>query len=225
MLFSALCAIQPLAAFAVINQNWAFQIPFIEMTYKPWRLFIIACALPGLFSALVLLFLPESPKFVLGQGDKVAAYQILEKMNRWNNGKKECLDLFEIHEESETIANRQRILENKNSRFALLKTVWHQTAPLFKPPYLKSTILICTIQFGIVLTSQGFAMFFAEIINKMSDNLDNFYDQRVMMCDLLGRKTVNTSEMNEIDGQVIEIKLKIQQQKRGKPTVLLRSHV
>ena len=125
-------------------------------------------------------------------------------MNRWNNGKKESLEEFEIHEESETIANRQRILANKNSRFALLKTIWHQTAPLFKPPYLKSTVLICTIQFGIVLTSQGFAMFFAEIINKMSDNLDNFYDQRVMMCDLLGRKSVNTSGTNEIDGQVIE---------------------
>ncbi|XP_055325164.1 synaptic vesicle glycoprotein 2B-like [Sitodiplosis mosellana] len=207
VIYSALCVIQPIAAWAVINQEWQFEVPFIGLTYKPWRLFIIVYALPGLFSALALLFLPESPKFVLGQGHKVAAYQILQKMNRWNNGKKEPLEEFEIHEESETVANRQRILAKKDSRFPLLKTVWHQTAPLFKAPYLKSMVLICTIQFGIVLTCQGFAMFFAEIINKMSDNLDSFYDQRMMMCDILGRKSVNISVMNEINDEICVDKL------------------
>lgn len=192
----------PLTAWAVINQDWSYQISFINLTYKPWRLFFIVCGLPGLLSAIALLFLPESPKFVLGQGNKEAAYEILKKMNRWNNGKNEPFEEFEIIEETEAIENRQRILANKDSRFPLLKTIWDQTAPLFKTPYLKTTILICTIQFGIYLTNQGFAMFFAEIINKMSDNVDDFYDQRVMMCDIVSRKLVSVSLINEINEEV-----------------------
>lgn len=186
----------------MINQDWSFQISFIDLTYKPWRLFFIVCGLPSLLSAVALLYLPESPKFVLGQGNKVAAYEVLKKMNRWNNGKNEPLEEFEILEETEAIENRQRILANKDCRFPLLKTIWDQTIPLFKPPYLKTTILICTIQFGIYLTSQGFAMFFAAIINKMSDNVDDFYGQRVMMCDIVSRKSVNVSVMNEINDEV-----------------------
>lgn len=187
------CIFMPMTAWLVINQDWAFQVPYIELTYKPWRLFLVACAIPAFLSSLALLFLPESPKYVLGQGDKMGAYQILGKMNQWNNGKNAKLELFEIREEADTIEKRQRTLDNQESQFPLLKSVWDQTVPLFKSPYLKTTILICTIQFGIYTTSTGFFMFFAEILNKMSSNLDNFYDQRIPMCDAINMKPVNRS--------------------------------
>lgn len=101
------------------------------------------------------MFMPESPKFVLGQGDKAQAYEILCRMNRINNGKQSEYEVFELSEEPDSIANRQRILKCKESRFPMLSSVWNQTAPLFKPPYLFSTVLICTIQFGIFYTSNG----------------------------------------------------------------------
>lgn len=77
----------------------------------------------------------------------------------------------------------------------MLKTIWSQTAPLFKPPYLSGTILFCVIQFGVFAVSQGFFMFFAEILNRMSNNLDNFYGGRIMMCDVINMKSVNTTEI------------------------------
>lgn len=204
IIFGITCMMMPITAWLFINQDWKFQVPYIDLTYKPWRLFLVACGIPGFLSALALTLLPESPKFLLGQGNKEAAYQILEKMNRWNNGKKSKLELFEIHEEADSIEKRQRTLNNKNSRFPLLKSVWDQTAPLFKPPYLKSTILICTIQFGIYSTSTGFFMFFAEILNKMSSNLDNFYDQRISMCDAINMKAGNKSAIgyDVVDNEV-----------------------
>lgn len=193
VIFSASCTMAPLIAWAVINQDWQFEIPFLDLTYKPWRLFIIVSGFPGFLGGLALAFLPESPKFVLGQGNKMAAYRILQQMNRWNNGKKSQLELFEIHEEPESIESRKRLLDCQKSRFALLKTIWNQTAPLFQFTYLKATLLICTIQFGIYSTSTGFFVFFAEVLNKMYANLDNFYDQRMMMCDIINMKPVNLS--------------------------------
>lgn len=196
VIFGASCILLPVVAWSVINQDWQFDVPIIDITYKPWRLFLVVCSLPGLLVFVILVFLPESPKFILSQGKQQEAYSILQKMNRVNNGKSSQLELFEIHEEPESIENRKRMLDSKRSRFPLLTTVWIQTAPLFKPPHLLSTMLICTIQFLTYTTSNGFYMFFAEILNRMANNLDN-YDQRIMMCDVINMKSTQFNATNE----------------------------
>lgn len=188
VIFGLSCSLLPLVAWTVINHDWELAIPFIGIIYRPWRLFLVVCSLPGFLVFVILIFLPESPKFVLGQGKPMEAYKILQTVNRVNNGKSSPLELFAIYEEAETIENRQRIEESKKSRFPLLTSVWIQTAPLFRPPYSLTTLLICTIQFSIFATSTGFYMFFAEILNKMATNLDSFKDQRMMMCDVIHMK-------------------------------------
>lgn len=210
VIFGVSCILIPLAAGAIINQDWQFYIPLIDITYKPWRLYFIVCSTPGFVGALIMIFLPESPKFVLGQGKNAEAYQILRKIYRLNHGRKSEFEVFEIYEENESIENRKQMMENKNSRFPLLKSIWTQTAPLFKPPYIRSTLLLCTIQFGIYWTNSGFFMFFAEILNKIAANSDKFADQRLMMCDIINMKTVNSNatEIINTQNQVSFFKLK-----------------
>lgn len=195
-MYGASLILVPFIAMSVINQDWQFIVPFINITYKPWRLFLVVCSLPGFVSFLILLFLPESPKFILSQGDKVKAYEILQKMNRINNGRDSEFERFEIMEEPESIANRQRILKCKESQFPLLKSIWIQTAPLFRPPYLFSTVLLCVIQFGIFTTATGFYIFVVEILNKMANNLDNFVDPRIAMCDVINMKPTNLTAID-----------------------------
>lgn len=168
----------------IINQEWQFDI--FTLTYKPWRLYLALCSVPGLISFLITTYLPESPKFILGQGKQAETYDILQKMNRLNNGKDSELESFEVCEEIESIENRKRILAIKDSRYPFLASVWHQTAPLFKRPYLASTLLVCLIQFCIFYTSQGFNVFYAEILNKMAINAHG--NQRAMMCDIISVK-------------------------------------
>lgn len=201
--FGISCLQLPLFAWLIINQDFQFHIPIINLVYNPWRLYMIAGGVPGLIAALILVFLPESPKFVLGQGDKEGAYRILQKMHRVNNGKKSELEPFELYEEFDSIENRKRILKCKDSRFPLINSVWIQTAPLFKQPYLFPTILTCTIQFGINTAGTGLYVFFAEVLNKMAANLDSFTDERAMMCDVIGMKSHNISAME--NGELSEM--------------------
>lgn len=204
IIYGISCLLLPIIAVLVINQEWEFDIPYIGITYKPWRMFIIVCALPGLISSIVLMFLPESPKFVLGQGDKSGAYEILRKMHRINEGQRSEFEDFEIFEEPESIANRQRILKAKESRFPLLTSIWIQTAPLFRPPHLFSTILICTIQFGIYATSNGFYMFVPEILNKISSTVKSYVDERISMCTIINMDPINVTaiELNAVFKEV-----------------------
>ncbi|XP_055842580.1 synaptic vesicle glycoprotein 2B-like [Episyrphus balteatus] len=77
----------PLSAWAVINQNWSFEIPIIHLTYTPWRMYILLVGTPGLICGLSLFFLPESPKYLLSIGKEKAAMEILRKIYSINTGK------------------------------------------------------------------------------------------------------------------------------------------
>lgn len=189
MIFNAMASLLPLLAWFIINQEWQFEIPFI-VTYKPWRLFIIICSLPAFTSFLILLFLPESPKFILGKGKKAETYDILRKMYKANNGKNHSeFELFNILEEPDVIAAReQRILSCSESRFPLLKSIWMQTSPLFMSPHLRSTATIFTTQFTVNSVAGGMSLFVPEILNRMASNLNSFIDERMPMCDVINMK-------------------------------------
>lgn len=158
---------------------------FSSLFFGRWRLYVVVCALPGLLSFIVLCFLPESPKFVLSQGKQAEAYQILQKMNRINNGKTAKLDEFEILEEKESIENRERILQFQKGKYPLLSSIWNQTAPLFRPPHLKPALLLCFIQVWVYYTCYGFYMLYADVLNRMVTNVQHPLTQRILVCDVL----------------------------------------
>lgn len=65
--FGAFSLFIPIMAWLIINQKWSFFIPIIQVTYKPWRFFLLACGLPSLICGLSLIFFPESPKYTFSQ--------------------------------------------------------------------------------------------------------------------------------------------------------------
>lgn len=198
------CLFLPVMVWLVINQDWQFDVPLIGITYKPWRLFFIACSFPNLIAFVMLIFLPESPKFVLGQGNDLGAYKILQRIHRLNmfgrcNANSTEFEVFEMIEEPESIETRKRQLQyGQKSRFPFLASVWGQTVPLFRPPYLLSTIILCGIQFSLYAISSGMFMFFADIINRMAINLKDLPDARMPMCEVINMKLIKTSGMTDI---------------------------
>ncbi|XP_073983053.1 synaptic vesicle glycoprotein 2B-like isoform X2 [Rhodnius prolixus] len=52
--------------------------------YKSWNLFTLATGLPGLLAILLLLILPESPKFLLTRGEILKMSEILKKIYKIN---------------------------------------------------------------------------------------------------------------------------------------------
>lgn len=151
MIYGGGCVLIPALAFLVINADWQFPVPFLGIDYKPWRFFFIVCGLPGLLSAIAMIFFPESPKFVLNQGDAKQAFKIVQKINRWNNGKSAQLSFGAIEMYSDAPTN----LNGEGKPKGLLATVWIQTVPLFMPPYLGPTLLLCTIMVLINATAPG----------------------------------------------------------------------
>jgi len=52
-----------------------------------WRAFFFVCTLPNLLSVLFLLFLPDSPRFLLSKGKTTEALRVLQRLYAANSGK------------------------------------------------------------------------------------------------------------------------------------------
>lgn len=72
-----------------MNQSWELNIQFLGIIYKPWRSFMVGCGIFGLTAAIMTIFLPESPKFLLTAGYPVEAFNVIKKMHSRNCGKQD----------------------------------------------------------------------------------------------------------------------------------------
>lgn len=194
VIFGITCVLLPVIAWLVINQNWEFYIPYLNVMYKPWRLFLVVCSLPSLLCALALLKIPESPKFVLSQGNQDETIEILQRIYRINTGGgKKPLEIPAIIEEIESVASREKNQRAGSGSGAtqILRAMWSQTAPLFRQPNLKRTFIACTMQFGIYVTSNGMYMWFPEILNRVADFMERNPGAAMSLCDILDETKTN----------------------------------
>lgn len=67
-----------------------FQWNIFGFIYHPWRLYILVTSLINLTAFIMLLFTPESPKFMLAMGRLDESVEILSRVYQANGyGKKE----------------------------------------------------------------------------------------------------------------------------------------
>lgn len=202
--------IGPIVAYYVINQKWQFYIPLICVLYKPWRAFIVLSSIPSFVCALAFFILPESPKYLLSTGNQEKAINILQKINRINNGKNvPPLIIGSIVDEMDSSYENQikhKVINQKNP-LSFIKLMWHQTIPLFMKPYLKKTLLLLTIQIFINISSNGFYIWVPEIVNRIVDyiNLNTNNDNNISICEIMNKRNLNAvyTLSNSNNGTVI----------------------
>ena len=81
-------SIYPIAAclawVLIPHQEWT--VDFYFKTLSSWRLFVLLCVLPALSAALLLLFFPESPKFLIKSGRGPEAKSVFSYIIKTNGG-------------------------------------------------------------------------------------------------------------------------------------------
>lgn len=70
--------------YLLIPMNWSLNLSFIK--FVPWRLFIIVNASVNAVIAVVFLFLPETPKFLLTLNEPEESLNVLRQMYEANTG-------------------------------------------------------------------------------------------------------------------------------------------
>lgn len=192
----------PIAAYFVINQTWELFIPIINVTYKPWRSFILVSSLPSLLCAIAFMFLPESPKYLLSKGHENEAIQIIKLVHRINNGKKvpapeigSIVDDMDMEFKIKMRNTGDLTKDIKKNPFVIFKIMWKQTIPLFMDPYIKSTCIICTMQFFNFITCNGLYIWLPEVLNRMAEYTNAYPNDQISVCEIMHRKSMNITNV------------------------------
>lgn len=86
---------------------------------------------------------------------------------------------------------KSRTQENRvsaNPVLVVLRSMWSQTQPLFNREYIRTTILICSIQFWIFITSNGMYMWFPYILNSVAEFMNENPGNKTYICDVVYTK-------------------------------------
>lgn len=142
-----------------------------NFTFNSWRIFLMVCSIPSFLVAGLLLYLPESPKFLLSQGRMEDALAIFRGIYVTNTGKsadhypvKELLIDEKLKGELEDV---KKPIKNKYKR--MLYNIMDNSKQLFMSPILKFTTISITINFTFHIGYYGLMMWFPELFNRFDE--------------------------------------------------------
>ncbi|XP_043479690.1 synaptic vesicle glycoprotein 2C-like [Leptopilina heterotoma] len=155
----------------------------LEMKYfsfHSWNLYIIICSLPAFILGFCLMFLPETPKFLAESGSRGELLKVLIKMYEQNSGKsgKEYMKILlrsnntaltelvnKNKEETEEIENLSKNVTVKSQ----IGNELEQIRSIFKPPFLKNTLLACITAFTVTSSFYALYLWLPEIFQRFAN--------------------------------------------------------
>ncbi|CAG9787451.1 unnamed protein product [Diatraea saccharalis] len=156
----------PAVSWLILPMEFYYPLPLLGIAYRSWRLLVVACALPYALGAVLLMFYPDSPKFLNAVGRLEECLEVVKKIYSVNQCKPK--ESFEVKTLISDNQNNKK--ENNRGIMTLLHSVREQTLPLFKKPLLPWTCLTCFVQFGIFATTNGFYVWFPTVLNSLANH-------------------------------------------------------
>ncbi|XP_055325479.1 synaptic vesicle glycoprotein 2B-like [Sitodiplosis mosellana] len=180
-------------AWIIIPSGIGFDTPYFK--YNSWRIFLLLCALPSFIVTALLFYLPESPKFLIMQGRRDKALNILRGIFVTNTGQtkdyypvKELMidEKFlmpvivntsnggnDIKRSSDYDANGAlcdiEAIKKKGKYSMMFSNIADNSRELFVPPILKFTIISILINFTFHIGYYGLMMWFPELFNRFDE--------------------------------------------------------
>ncbi|GLV32007.1 uncharacterized protein CBL_07766 [Carabus blaptoides fortunei] len=183
--------IMPLKLHAVI-------IPGI-FEYKSWQIFLIICCIPALISGIVHYCLPETPKFLMTKGKYDKALELFRKIYSVNTGKDpDTYPITELQDETYDTSDHHLDKNGVDSRNRLTKFVdiLETIKPLFFPPYLCKTFLMCGIFFGGLLSGNTWRLWLPQLFTTMDEySQAHNYTSDATLCEMLDYSPKTTDNL------------------------------
>ncbi|CAH0582859.1 unnamed protein product [Chrysodeixis includens] len=144
-------------ALPIFKLTFSIHIGFLNMEYRPWRLLLQVITLPHGLGTLAMVLLKESPKFLLSKDRSDEALKVFKSIYASNTGcPKDSYSAMHVYLDETTVASTET---------SMVKKMWNQTAPLFKPPLLKNSAILYYLLLCAYMTSTGFTMFVPTVTN------------------------------------------------------------
>ncbi|XP_052758185.1 synaptic vesicle glycoprotein 2B-like [Galleria mellonella] len=174
-------AVVAVLAYPILPLDFTYWIDFLGINYRPWRLLALVMAIPCAATACLLQLFHESPKFLATQGKYKEALSVLKNIYACNTGKSgDNYPITKLLEEDE----KTTIVQG-----SFLKSLWHQTVPLFQFPLLKKTLMLFYLVIIVYMTGSGFILWLPFIMNNLFSVLESGAGQGMNLCTIIRYST------------------------------------
>lgn len=142
------------------------------------------CSLPSFIVAALLLYLPESPKFLIMKGRQEEALAIFRGIFVTNTGKfPELYPVREVLIDEKFMQELHRQEQAKKSKWTeMISGMIDNSKGLFMPPILKFTIISITINFTFHIGYYGLMMWFPELFSRFDEYTRMFPGEPAGVC-------------------------------------------
>ncbi|CAH0582783.1 unnamed protein product [Chrysodeixis includens] len=172
-------------AYLILPLNFKLPLPWLGITFRPWRLYTLVMALPLGIAALFFFYLSESPKYLASQGEYKKALDVLKRMYEFNGGKKNGYPVKHI------------LPTDASSKMAtsFWKSVVQHTVPMFKPPLLWRTIQLFFLLALCCSINNIFVMWFPTMVNFFFYSFNEEQRTDLTFCERMFQ-SINTTEVS-----------------------------
>ncbi|XP_030246421.1 uncharacterized protein LOC108658094 isoform X5 [Drosophila navojoa] len=164
-----------------------------RLTFRPWRLLGCLFMLPGVIALVLLLHMPESPKFLFMIGDTKRALAVMDWISIKNTGLPLSADQVELMQKFQESSDVRRHKRSSN----LMQTMLNDAMPLFRKPYVGFYVGSCSVMFSLGLVANGLGIWFTAMRNRSNMRLDSKAD--MTFCKILFSTRPNDIEDSEPD--------------------------
>ncbi|EDW06607.2 LOW QUALITY PROTEIN: uncharacterized protein Dmoj_GI11242, partial [Drosophila mojavensis] len=146
-----------------------FEVALVgRLTFRPWRLLGCLFMLPGVIAFVLLLYMPESPKFLFMIGDTKRAIAVMDWISIKNTGLPLSADQVVLMQKFQESSDVRRHKRSSN----LLQTMLNDAMPLFRKPYVGFYVGSCSVMFSLGLVANGLGIWFTAMRNRSNMRLD-----------------------------------------------------
>lgn len=152
-----------LLAWAVVPTTGEMVVLENKEHFSAWHRFLLLCCLPAICSTFSLIFLPESPRYLVEAGRDVEAMMVYQRIYKKNNARRGATGAQYQLSELELPTKRPRGLappspSNHTSVLAdiiySIQMFWNSFLELFTAPHLRVTLILL-----IIWSASSFSLF------------------------------------------------------------------
>ncbi|XP_028678737.1 synaptic vesicle glycoprotein 2B-like [Erpetoichthys calabaricus] len=161
------------------HYGWGFSMG-THYQFHSWRVFILMCILPALSSLIGLVFMPESPRFLLENGKHDEAWMILKQVHDTNmRAKGEPEKVFTVSH-IKTPKQEDEFIEIQSSTgtwyqrwlvriMTVVKQIVENVFSLFSPQFRLSTLFMAVVWFTMAFSYYGLTVWFPDMIKHLQN--------------------------------------------------------
>uniref|UniRef100_A0A182VRC7 Major facilitator superfamily (MFS) profile domain-containing protein n=1 Tax=Anopheles minimus TaxID=112268 RepID=A0A182VRC7_9DIPT len=210
--YSAANMLLPALAWLILPQPWNLVLGDGALEIHSWQIFLAVSCLPGVLSGISVMFLPESPKFLMSKGQNERALAIFRRLYAINTRGGQEFPIKELVDEVRQgrAANEPTSGKQPTSGKATPATSapgggsggvgegFRQLGIMFRKPHLKNACLVYGIQFGILLGLNTFRLWVPQLFTIIEEFEHEQHllpaDGSATLCEMLAYK-VNKTEL------------------------------